>query len=114
MIRVALALILAATMACAGGLDLSGTIITLQPALRSGAVAEVWVQNRSMNSEKDNGKYPLSFDGVTVMVQFIYTSGADTIIITPPESLFCVPSCTLQSEDAISTIFLFSRAGVGA
>jgi hypothetical protein len=79
-------------------LDLSGTIITLQPSPDPAAVAEVVMDNVDLNDSRDNGTYPLSMPGLTVEVEFIWqhdASGDDAVVVLPPDGITCLPvDCT--------------------
>jgi hypothetical protein len=79
-------------------LDLSGTIITLQPSPDPGAVAEVVMENVELNDSMDNGTYPLAMPGLAVDVEFKWQAdayGSDAVIVTPPDGFVCIPeNCT--------------------
>ena len=90
-------------------LDLSGTIITLQPSPAPSAVAEVVMENVDANHSGHNGFYPLSMPGLTVEVEFIwqYTGGGDdAVVVTPPDGFVCIP------EDCTAVVPEGQRGGV--
>jgi hypothetical protein len=90
-------------------LDLSGTLITLQPSPDPAALAEVVIDNVEMNDSRDNGTYPMAMPGLTVEVQFIWQAdayGADAVIVTPPDGILCIP------EDCTAVVPEGTRGGV--
>lgn len=80
-------------------LEISGTLITAEPATDPSDIAEVWINNQSMNTEKDNGIYPMPVEGLTVEVEFTWNAGkfgADRITLIPPLGVVCEPTnCTI-------------------
>jgi hypothetical protein len=90
-------------------LDLSGTVITLQPSPDPAALAEVVMDNVDLNDSRDNGSYPLSLDGLTVEVEFIWQyrgESADAVVVIPPDGILCVP------EDCTAVVPEGQRGGV--
>jgi hypothetical protein len=105
------------TIIFALALDLSGTIITLQPTEEPGAVAEVEMRNVPTNSDAENGEYPLTLGDLTVTAEFLWNSGpagADSIIVTPPEGVICKPeTCVLELQEGYTgTLWLFDWRGM--
>lgn len=115
--RAALALI-ASPAAAQDSIDLSGSVIRLQPSLRAGAVAEVILDNRPVNSALDERRFALSLDGLAVEGEFDWDHsgfGDDAVTITPPEGTVCLPTtCVLViPEGETGTLWLFATDGVG-
>lgn len=79
-------------------LDLSGTLILLQPPADPAALAEVYFENAAVNDERHNGTYTISGEGLTVDIEFMWNAahgGMDRIRVIPPTGVECVPmDCT--------------------
>ena len=95
---------------------ISGTSIILQPSDVPGAIAEVVMNNVSLNGPDDNGDYALAIDGLAVSVAFVWDAGEggqDQITVTPPDGVLCQPStCVLQlDEGADGRVILFEFVG---
>lgn len=95
------------------------TTVTLQPTQRAGAVAEVVLHNENINGSLDEITTELTHGAITVGVRFDWEadpmSGADAVIVTPPEGLICLPTdCKLVVEEGhTGTLWLFSVEDVG-
>jgi hypothetical protein len=97
-------------------LDLSGTVITLQPTDAPGAVAEVQMYNHAANGPDDNSSHTLTLDGLDVEVKFTWDAGGDqpdALVVTPPDGVLCDPAdCTLiLDEGATGRVVLFEWVG---
>jgi hypothetical protein len=76
-------------------LDLSGTIITLIPSTDPEIIGTAVIENQGMNTSRETGVYPLSFDGITLEVAFIYNDGPfyeDRFTVIPPADVICEPA----------------------
>lgn len=132
MTRLALFALLAATPAFAqdtmsignpigvGGYVVRGpSTVTLAPTDRPGALAQVTFDNVAINNAGDTGTTAtLTIPGMSVDARFEWETdmiGSDTVTITPPEGVECVPSCVMQvPESSAVTIWLFAQELVGA
>lgn len=119
LIRMAAAALLVAVPAFAqDSVNLSGSIITLRPSQAPGAVGEVVLDNRLLNSVHDEVRTDLSMPGLSVGIAFDWnmnSAGADAIRVMPPEGIICVPhDCVLVvAETQVGTLVLFDLQGVG-
>jgi hypothetical protein len=70
-------------------LDLSGTTVTIRP--HATALAEVVYLNAPRNGSWHNGEYPLTLDGLTVIVAFTWDASgeADSIALRVPAGVVC-------------------------
>jgi hypothetical protein len=98
-------------------LDISGSIVTLQPSAEPGAIAEVIFDNRPNNSLMDNGGYEAAMPGLTVGVRFdweVSQFGSDAVTITPPDGVICDPaSCRIEALEGYSgRVVLFDWRGM--
>lgn len=98
-------------------LDLSGTIITLQPTEHPTAIAEVVMENNQVNGPHDEIVAELDLDGLKVWVSFDWDSGLDgedAIAVSPPDGILCDPSdCVLQvREGETGTLYLYEWSGM--
>jgi hypothetical protein len=114
----ALAVCIALPAAAQSTADISGTIVTLRPSDRPGAVAEVHMQNRMHNSSADEGEFTLTLDGLTITARFdweVTIYGDDRVTVTPPDGVICVPAdCTLTVQELFDgTLYLYSLESVG-
>lgn len=95
------------------------TTVTLQPTQRPGAVAEVVLHNENINGHLDEIATELTHGAITIGVRFDWEadpmSGADAVVVTPPEGLICLPTdCRLVVEESrTGTLWLFSTEDVG-
>lgn len=97
-------------------LDLSGTVISLQPTTQPGAIAEVVMDNVYVNGVQDNGTSTLTMDGLSVAVTFEWDAGeggSDAITVTPPDGIVCVPAdCILiVPEEQSGALYLYDWQG---
>ena len=97
-------------------LDLSGTIIALQPTTAPGAIAEVTMNNFPANGPQDEGTHALTHDGLTVSVTFDWDQDggqSDAITVTPPDGVICIPAdCRLTlPEGAKGVVILYAWQG---
>lgn len=94
MTRLTALFLLAASAAQADPLSISGTIVTLAPA-EAPAVAQVTMDNVSLNGSRDNGIYPLAMPGLVVEIEFQWQAdeltGADGLTVIPPDGYVCQP-----------------------
>lgn len=115
--KLAAALILAASAAGADTLNLSGSTVTLQATERPGALAEMVFDNRAVNSQADEHDYSLTLGDFTLPLNFDWNvlGDEDAVTVAPPEGIVCLPtSCILQLQEGTSeTLWLFSGVGVG-
>jgi hypothetical protein len=97
-------------------LSISGTMVTLEPAPRP-AVAVVTMHNISMNGSHDNGEHIVSMPGMSVVVVFqwehVPLTGADSLLILPPDGMICDPSDCLMivPEGQSGQVFLMEWMG---
>lgn len=102
-----------------GGYTVRGpSTVTIAPTDRPGALAEVTFNNVSVNNAGDTGTTgAISLGGLSVQVEFAWETdalGSDTITLTPPDGVLCVPSCELTvPEEGSATVFLYSLEAVG-
>jgi hypothetical protein len=98
-------------------LNLRGTTITLQPATRPGAVAEVVMRNVEVNGAFDEGQAVLGIAGMRVVVAFDWNRDggtADAVTVTPPEGIVCLPlSCLLVVPEGATGVLHLFTADVG-
>ena len=104
--------------AAEGVRDLSGTMVTLRPTTRPGAVAEVVLENHDVNDRLDEVTFDLTLDGLSVGVRFDWDAqagGADAVIVAPPDGYLCVPAdCVLTvPERETGTLWIYSLDAVG-
>lgn len=80
-------------------LDLSGTLITLEPSTDPAAVADVVMENNMVNGPQDEVGFVLEMEGLLVEGRFHWDAGSlgeDRVIVTPPMGMFCDPEdCAL-------------------
>ena len=80
-------------------IDLSGTLITLEPSTDPAAVADVVMENNMVNGPQDEMGFVLEMDGLLVEGVFDWDAGIageDRVVVTPPLGMFCKPDdCTL-------------------
>jgi hypothetical protein len=85
------------------------SIGTLQATTEPGAVAELVFQNRNVNGPNDAGSVTvMAHEGLSVSVRFLWSSsGADTLVIEPPEGFVAVPRelTVEEGEDGVSFIY---------
>lgn len=102
-----------------GGYTVRGpSTVTIAPTDRPGALAEITFNNVSVNDAGDTGVTgTIDLDGLEVEASFEWETdplGSDTITLTPPEGIICVPSCVMQvPEDSTATVILYSHEAVG-
>lgn len=97
-------------------LNLSGTVITLQPSTEPGAIAEVVMSNELVNGDLHEGTYPLDLNGLKIGVTFDWQHEGtqdDAITVTPPDGVICQPrSCVLVvPETGEGTLYLLEWIG---
>ncbi len=97
-----------------GGTVVASTV-TIGPSQFPGAIAKVTFHNVGVNDGDDTGQTrQLVGQGVTVGVEFTYTSGADSIVLSPPDGVMCHPSCTITLEEETSgSVTLYDATAVG-
>ena len=90
--------------------NLSGSMVTMQDTDKPGAVAEVEFSNLPNNSERDNGTFEMTHNGITVAVTFTWNAfgSPDQIEVTAPEGYVAIPPVIEVSERGVGTIYLFS------
>lgn len=97
-------------------LDLSGTIITMQPTAQPGAIAEIVMDNRRMNGSHDEIGTFLEMPGLSIGVHFDWNveGDDDALIVSPPDGIICVPSsCVLQvPENEVGILYLYAWEGM--
>jgi hypothetical protein len=102
-----------------GGYTVRGpSTVTIAPTDRPGALAEITFNNVSVNGAQDTGTTGMiDLDGIEVGASFEWETdplGSDTITLTPPDGIICVPSCVMQvPEDSTATVILYSHEAVG-
>jgi hypothetical protein len=92
--------------------DVSGSVVSLNPAYKGDAVAEIHMMNHPTNGPQDNGVFPLSLPWLRLEAEFIWQhtpEGHDAVRVSPPKGIFCVPlDCTLIVPESNSgTMQLF-------
>ena len=93
-----------------------GSTVTLQPTEAPGAVAEVVFRNAMVNSDKDDGDYPLTMGALTISVSFVWDangSGADQITVTVPPGYAADPETLTVPEGAVGTIIIYDMEAWG-
>ena len=97
-------------------LDLSGTVITLQPSAAPGAVAEVVIENINMNGPGDDGSYALDMGALSVGVAFKWDAvgTSDRLTVTPPDGLICIPAdCAVVVEEGkVGRVLIIEWSGM--
>lgn len=97
-------------------LDLSGTVITLQPSAAPGAVAEVVIENINMNGPGDDGSYALDMGALSVGVAFKWDADGtrDRLTVTPPDGLICIPAdCAVVVEEGkVGRVLIIEWSGM--
>ena len=84
---------LAWTLPAFAEVNITGTIIDMQPAPPP-AVAEVTMNNWSANGPQDDGTYPLAMPGLAVEIEFTWNVGQigeDRVTVIPPDGMICDP-----------------------
>lgn len=97
-------------------LDLSGTIITLQPTEYPGAIAEIVMENILVNGSHHEMNYQMTMGDMEVWVSFDWDrdNGSDAILVSPPDGVLCIPAdCVLTvPEDATGVLYLYEFEGM--
>jgi len=97
-------------------LDLSGTLITLQPTTEPGAVAEVVMRNNVMNGPQDDGTSALDLGPLSVAVTFKWDADGtrDRLTVTPPDGLICIPAdCAVVVEEGkVGRVLIIEWSGM--
>jgi hypothetical protein len=84
------------------------THVTIQPTAQPGAVAEVHIHDAYVNRQGDNGPYFVSWNGMTVMIEFTYNAaGADHFVIVPPAGFMAVPPEISIPEHEAEVILIY-------
>lgn len=115
MIRpLALLLCLAGDASAQDRADIAGSVVALQPTTAPGAVAEVLFVNIPTNHSTDNGDYPLTLGGLTVVVTFTWGNGSDGIAVTVPEGFIAFPAYLDQPENSTGIVYIYSGEWAGS
>lgn len=100
-------------------LEITGSFVTIAPVpyeQHATAEAIVTFDNNESNSTLDNKEYFLTLNDLVVPFTFTFNSdaaGADSITVTPPDGMICVPSCTITLLEGYSDhIFLIPYQGM--
>ena len=103
--------------AFADTVSISGTPVTLQPSTEPGAVAEVVMENISMNGPEDDGEYTLNLGEISVIAVFLWeadpVTGADRITVIAP-GYICEPrNCEMTvTEGGTGRVLLMPWEGM--
>ena len=96
-------------------LNLSGTTITLRDTVEPGAIAEVYMDNRSVNSPADEKTTTLTLNGLDVVVSFFWNveGDADQVTVVPPDGYACKPTtCEMTiPEDETGKVLIIEYVG---
>ena len=111
-----IAALMFALPAFADTLNISGSLISLEPSDEPGAIAQISFHNVSVNDAADNGDYPLASADMTLTIQFLWEVnlfGADQITVVPPPWVICQPiDCTATvMEGEIGVVVLYPYEG---
>lgn len=95
------------------------TVVTLRPTEKEGCVAEVFMQNRPVNGNMDNGTYQMWSDALGVAVNLTYTynwqgGDHDLFEFEVPMGLIAVPPAHSLHEQTDATTWICIDRGLGS
>lgn len=96
-------------------LNITGTIVDMQPA-PAPAVAKVTMDNWSANGPQDDAVYSLAMPGLAVEIEFTWDAGQigeDRVTVIPPDGFICDPlDCQMTvPEGSIGRVMIMPWLG---
>jgi hypothetical protein len=92
-----------------GGCDHS--FVSLGPPKVKNAVATVTYYNTATHGPQHNDEYTLTYEGLTVTILYVWSSGDDTVEVVPPEGYIASPQRVDVSEGATQEYHIYQYLG---